>query len=105
MRVLWLSWFFVAVAFCLRCLFVQKTNFQLFTKAEITNLSNSNLQHAGVQQIVQKDNVTFKGYKKILPGGEDFFMVCIDYFCALCLIAACAAARRAIGTRNGEHET
>ena len=28
----------------------------------------------------------------------------LAYFCA-CLIAACAAARRAIGTRNGEQET
>jgi hypothetical protein len=26
-------------------------------------------------------------------------------FYAFCLIAACAAERRAIGTRNGEHET
>ena len=29
----------------------------------------------------------------------------INYLAAFSAIAACAAARRAIGTRNGEHET
>ena len=32
-----------------------------------------------------------------------FVYIRLDYFPAL--IAACAAARRAIGTRNGEHDT
>ena len=33
-----------------------------------------------------------------------FHKLCCFYFFA-CMIAACAAARRAMGTRNGEHET
>ena len=33
------------------------------------------------------------------------FYVIQDYFPASSLIAACAAARRAIGTRNGEQDT
>ena len=37
------------------------------------------------------------------PSGLSGLSVCSDYFPAL--IAACAAARRAIGTRNGEHDT
>lgn len=31
--------------------------------------------------------------------------VFIDYFLRSCRILACAAARRAIGTRKGEHDT
>ncbi len=39
----------------------------------------------------------YDGHVGLRPGS--------GYFAASALIAACAAARRAIGTRNGEHET
>lgn len=44
-------------------------------------------------------------YKKTTCENKWFFYkLCCFYFFA-CMIAACAAAKRAIGTRNGEHET
>lgn len=35
----------------------------------------------------------------------DFFLAVTDFFCGRNFKAECAAARRAIGTRKGEHET
>lgn len=49
--------------------------------------------------------ILFESKNKKLPEGSFFISTIkqIDYL--EFLIAACAAARRAIGTRNGEHDT
>lgn len=68
-------------------------------------LSGWSCKHSGkIKKIRSGEQILFLSFvKSCTLCGHYILVSTADYFAAL--IAACAAARRAIGTRNGEHDT
>lgn len=61
------------------------------------------LQHIEIQQIVQKDNVTLKGIKKILPARGGLFYCVHRLF--LCVVFDCSLSSSKASDWNAEWRT